>query len=100
MQPEQPDIGAVLNASPSDIRSRSRFQLAGHNGPCSVSRHKCLAGQAYRAALRQKRAPPDQHDVSEHAPHHNHRHLPNAPRLKLRRVTSLSGPTVNSLSGV
>src|SRR3954465_8781580 len=32
--------------------------------------------------------------------HRNHRHRPNAPQLKTRRVTSLSGPTVTSLSGV
>jgi hypothetical protein len=30
----------------------------------------------------------------------HHRHRPNAPQLKQRRVTSLSGPTGTSLSGV
>jgi hypothetical protein len=53
----------------------------------------------YCAALRQKGAPPDQHDVSEHAPL-NHRRRPNTPQPKLWRVTSLSRPTVTSLSGV
>src|SRR5882762_2500159 len=40
------------------------------------------------------------HPVDLRPAHRNHRHRPNAPRLKLRRVTSLSGPTVTSLSGV
>jgi hypothetical protein len=37
---------------------------------------RCAKG--YRAAMRQKSAPPDQHDVSEHVRHRNHRHRPNA----------------------
>src|SRR5450830_1755800 len=40
------------------------------------------------------------HPVDLRPAHRNHRHRPNAPELKLRRVTSLSGPTVTSLSGV
>src|ERR1035437_10995861 len=40
------------------------------------------------------------HPVDLRPAHRNHRHRPNAPQLKLRRVTSLSGPTVTSLSGV
>ena len=40
------------------------------------------------------------HPVDLRPTHRNHRHRPNAPQLKLRRVTSLSGPTVTSLSGV
>src|ERR1700682_3542525 len=40
------------------------------------------------------------HPVNLRPAHRNHRHRPNAPQLKLRRVTSLSGPTVTSLSGV
>src|SRR6266404_9661168 len=40
------------------------------------------------------------HPVDLRPAHRNHRHRPNAPQLKLWRVTSLSGPTVTSLSGV
>src|SRR6267142_4436158 len=40
------------------------------------------------------------HPVDLRPAHRNHRHRPNAPQLKLRRVTSLSGLTVTSLSGV
>src|SRR4051794_13499509 len=40
------------------------------------------------------------HPVDLRPAHRNHRHRPNAPQLKQRRVTSLSGPTVTSLSGV
>src|ERR1700687_5771140 len=40
------------------------------------------------------------HPVDLRPAHRNHRHRPNAPQLKLRRVTSLSRPTVTSLSGV
>src|SRR5258707_11195814 len=40
------------------------------------------------------------HPVDLRPAHRNHRHRPNTPQPKLRRVTSLSGPTVTSLSGV
>src|SRR6267378_2528843 len=40
------------------------------------------------------------HPVDLRPAHRNHRHRPNTPHTKLRRVTSLSGPTVTSLSGV
>jgi hypothetical protein len=40
------------------------------------------------------------HPVDLSPAHRNHRHRPNTPQLKLWRVTSLSGPTVTSLSGV
>src|ERR1700716_3217132 len=40
------------------------------------------------------------HPVDLRPAHRNHRHRPNAPHPKPRRVTSLSGPTVTSLSGV
>src|SRR5450759_3336104 len=40
------------------------------------------------------------HPVDLRPAHRNHRHRPNTPHLKLRRVTSQSGPTVTSLSGV
>src|ERR1700704_5276309 len=40
------------------------------------------------------------HPVDLRPAHRNHRHRPNAPQLKPWRVTSLSGPTVTSLSGV
>jgi hypothetical protein len=40
------------------------------------------------------------HPVDLRPAHRNHRHRPNTPQLKPRRVTSLSGPTVTSLSGV
>src|SRR4030088_2751046 len=40
------------------------------------------------------------HPVDLRPAHRNHRHRPNAPQPKPWRVTSLSGPTVTSLSGV
>src|SRR5450759_1316142 len=40
------------------------------------------------------------HPVDLRPAHRNHRHRPNTPQLKLWRVTSLSGRTVTSLSGV
>src|SRR5258706_4810212 len=40
------------------------------------------------------------HPVDLRPAHRNHRHRPNTPHTKPRRVTSLSGPTVTSLSGV
>src|SRR5713226_9133925 len=40
------------------------------------------------------------HPVDLRPAHRNHRHRPNAPQPKLWRVTSLTGPTVTSLSGV
>jgi hypothetical protein len=40
------------------------------------------------------------HPVDLRPAHRNHDHRPNAPQLKLRRVTSLSRPAVTSLSGV
>ena len=40
------------------------------------------------------------HPVDLRPAHRNHRHRPNAPHPKPWRVTSLSGPTVTSLSGV
>jgi hypothetical protein len=40
------------------------------------------------------------HPVDLRPVHRNHRHRPSTPQLKLWRVTSLSGPTVTSLSGV
>ena len=40
------------------------------------------------------------HPVDLRPAHRNHRHRPNTPQLKPWRVTSLSGPTVTSLSGV
>src|SRR5450759_2268054 len=40
------------------------------------------------------------HPVDLNPAHRNHRHRPNTPQLKLWRVTSLSGRTVTSLSGV
>src|ERR1019366_4479236 len=39
------------------------------------------------------------HPVDLRPAHRNHRHRPDTPQLKLWRVTSLSGPTVTSLSG-
>src|ERR1700730_13018494 len=38
------------------------------------------------------------HPVDLRPAHRNHRHRPNTPHTKLRRVTSLSGATVTSLS--
>src|SRR3981081_1796212 len=40
------------------------------------------------------------HPVDLRPAHRNHRHRPNAPQPKPWRVTSLSGPTVTSVSGV
>src|SRR5437762_1022407 len=40
------------------------------------------------------------HPVDLRPAHRNHRHRPDAPHPKPWRVTSLSGPTVTSLSGV
>src|SRR5450756_788982 len=40
------------------------------------------------------------HPVDLRPAHRKHRHRPNTPQLKLWRVTSLSGRTVTSLSGV
>src|SRR5258708_30610386 len=40
------------------------------------------------------------HPVDLRPAHRNHRHRPKTPQPKLWRVTSLSGPTVTSLSGV
>src|SRR4030088_3030879 len=44
--------------------------------------------------------PQHAHPVDLRPAHRNHRHRPNTPQPKPRRVTSLSGSTVTSLSGV
>jgi hypothetical protein len=90
VQSGQPDIGAVLNASPSDIGLRSRFQFGRPEGAALRYLIQVPVGTTpYRAALRQKSVPPDQHGVSEHVPRRNHRHQPNAPQPKLWRVISI-----------
>src|ERR1700704_2513729 len=73
-----------------------RLRQPKHLTPPKSHQRRCLGDPD--PAIRQilQRA----HPVDLRPAHRNHRHRPNAPQLKPWRVTSLSGPTVTSLSGV
>src|ERR1700687_4553241 len=73
-----------------------RLRQPKHLTPAKSHQRRCLGDPdpAIRQILQHA------HPVDLRPAHRNHRHRPNAPQLKLRRVTSLSRPTVTSLSGV
>src|ERR1700687_4769299 len=73
-----------------------RLRQPKHLAPPKSHQRRCLGDSdpAIRQILQHA------HPVDLRPAHRNHRHRPNAPQLKLWRVTSLSGPTVTSLSGV
>src|SRR6202453_3574928 len=73
-----------------------RLRQPKHLTPPKSQQRRCLGGPD--PAIRQ--IAQHAHPVDLRPTHRNHRHRPNTPQLKLRRVTSLSGPTVTSLSGV
>src|ERR1700681_2775509 len=73
-----------------------RLRQPKHLTPPKSQQRRCLGGPdpAIRPIAQHA------HPVDHRPTHRNLRPRPNAPQLKLRRVTSLSGPTVTSLSGV
>src|ERR1700685_1120712 len=73
-----------------------RLRQPKHLTPPKSQQRRCLGGPD--PAIRQ--IAQHAHPVDLRPTHRNHRHRPNTPQLRLRRVTSLSGPTVTSLSGV
>src|SRR5713226_8832478 len=73
-----------------------RLRQPKHLAPAKT--HQCRCFGHLDPAIRQ--IVQHAHPVDLRPAHRNHRHRPNAPQPKLWRVTSLSGPTVTSLSGV
>src|SRR5216684_8789979 len=73
-----------------------RLRQPKHLAPAKT--HQCRCFGHLDPAIRQ--IVQHAHPVDLRPAHRNHRHRPNAPQPKLWRVTSLTGPTVTSLSGV
>src|SRR5713101_734033 len=73
-----------------------RLRQPKHLAPAKT--HQCRCFGYLDPAIRQ--IVQHAHPVDLRPAHRNHRHRPHAPQPKLWRVTSLSGPTVTSLSGV
>src|SRR6266478_4822874 len=73
-----------------------RLRQPKHLAPAKT--HQCRCFGYLDPAIRQ--IVEHAHPVDLRPAHRNHRHRPKTPQPKLWRVTSLSGPTVTSLSGV
>src|SRR5437899_5615921 len=73
-----------------------RLRQPKHLAPPKSHQRRCLGDPdpAIRQILQHA------HPVDLRPAHRNHRHRPKTPQPKPWRVTSLSGPTVTSLSGV
>src|ERR1700685_1256147 len=73
-----------------------RLRQPKHLTPPKSQQRRCLGGPD--PAIRQ--IAQHAHPVDLRPAHRNHRHRPNTPQPKAWRVTSVSGLTVTSLSGV